>query len=165
MIEGPWFITRSALEDFQRCAPGAVLRDEIARAHFVKLQNDGSEVWRGGKPLRLRFIVRTDPGAGGDAPQLVRIEADHATRASVRARTVRIWDGSASRELLVCDEVHDSGPARRVAYRLASGHWLSGIRGRTRPDEVRELGPPLQSVPEWVRELRGQRSRRSRDHR
>jgi hypothetical protein len=166
-IDGPWFVTRAALDDFERLVPGsspAALRAEIDRAHFVKRQGDGSEIWRSGKPLRLRFIVRTGAGVGGDAPQLVRVEGDHAARSgsASRCRTVRVWDGASYRSLDVTDEICDPGPDRRVAYRLTSGHWLSGTRGRSRPDEVL-LGPQRNNPPDWVRELRGQRSRRGRD--
>jgi hypothetical protein len=46
-ITGPWFITRSALEDYGRLtggrqAPRSELEREIATAHFVKTNDDGS---------------------------------------------------------------------------------------------------------------------------
>lgn len=164
MIDGPWFITRAALEDFARLtgratAPRAELEQQIAGAHLVRLQRDGSELWRGKKPLRLRFFVRTGAGAGGDAPQLVRVEADHAGRSQQRARQLVVWDGSASRELSITDEVYEPDEPRRVAYRLASGQWLTGYRGRARPNHVTDL-TQLQNTPDWVRTLREQRPRR-----
>lgn len=168
-IKGPWFITRAALEDFARltgearAAPDSrsELDTQIASAHFVRLNDDGSEVWRGGKPLRLRFIVRTGAGVGGDAPQLVRVEGDHAGRAAPRARAVTLWDGAQTQTFQVTDEVHDPGPQRRVAYRQADGTWVVGERGRTRPDHV-VIYPdsPLKNAPGWVREQRGQKPRR-----
>jgi hypothetical protein len=170
-IEGSWFITRAALEDYARLT-GKVVADpdlvrpallaEISRAHFVKQQDSGAELWRGGKPLRLRFIVVTEAGVGGGAPQLVRVEGDHRGRSvsAPRSRRVRVWDGATTRELEITDEIHDPSPERRVAYRLATGQWVTGQRGRTRPDEVRDLTPPRQNVPDWVQQLRGSRERR-----
>lgn len=176
-IEGPWFITRAALEDYARLRGKSqadalelrpALMEEIARAHYVKQLADGSELWRGGKPLRLRFSVRTGAGVGGAAPQLVRVEGDHRGRTlnASRARSVRVWDGATTHELEVTDEVLDPSPERRVAYRLATGHWVTGTRGRTRPDEVRDLSPPRQQVPDWVQLLRGAERprRRGRNH-
>ena len=169
-ITGPWFITRAALEDFGRLTgrEGRLpnrreLEAVIATAHFVKVQNDGTEVWRGGKPLRLRFIVRTGAGVGGDAPQLVRVEGASAERAPRRARRIRVWSNGQHVELDVTGEVTDPGPERRVAYRLANGYWCHGVRGRSRPDEVLDLTAPLAAPPEWTRALLGQRSRRGRD--
>jgi hypothetical protein len=164
-ITGPWFITRAALEDYARLTgrssppPRSELEAEATRAHFVRRNNDGSEVWRGGKPLRLRFIVRFEPGVGGDAPQLVRVEGDHAGRSAPRSRLVRIWDGELDIDLEVTDEVNETGQLRRVAYRLADGQWYSGSRGRARPNHF-EHGQYTSNTPEWVRLQRGQRPRR-----
>jgi hypothetical protein len=164
-IQGPWFITRAALDDYSRLvgsaapAPRADLEAQIASAHYVKTQGDGSEVWRGGKPLRLRFIVRISTGVGGDAPQLVRVEGDHAGRAAPRARRVSLWDGEMQVELDVTQEVLDPGPQRRIAYRLADGMWFTGFRSRARPDAV-DRGMYTGNPPDWVREQRGQRPRR-----
>jgi hypothetical protein len=71
-------------------------------------------------------------------------------------RRVVIWDGAELVPLDVVDEVLDPSPARRIAYRLANGYWTHGIRGKSRPDEVRELTEPLANTPDWVRVLRGQ---------
>lgn len=164
-ITGPWYITRAALEDFGRLTgrgalpPREELEAEIAKAHFVKQNNDGSEVWRGGKPLRLRFIVRLGVGVGGSAPQLVRVEGDHAGRSAPRSRRVSLWDGEQQVELEVTDEVHELGSERRVAYRLADGQWFCGFRGRSRPDHF-ERGQYTHNVPDWVRRQRGQTPRR-----
>lgn len=168
VIDGPWFITRAALEDYGRLTgsgtapPRSELEAEIARAHFVRHNDDGSEVWRGGKPLRLRFIVRFANGVGGSAPQLVRVEGDHAARSPPRARLIRIWDGEQHVDLDVTDEVHETGPQRRVAYRLADGQWYTGFRGRARPDHF-DRGQYTTNAPEWVRLQRGQKLRRGRD--
>lgn len=167
-IQGPWFITRSALEDYGRllgrrdAPPRAELEAEIIRAHFVKRQGDGSEVWRGSKPLRLRFIVRVGQGVGGDAPQLVRVEGDHSLRELVtaRSRPVRLWDGENYRDFEVTDEVNESGGARRVAYRLTCGQWVTAVRGRLRPDHVEGLQEGLANTPSWVRAQRGAAPRR-----
>jgi hypothetical protein len=169
-IRGPWFISRAALEDYGRLTgrgaapPRSELEAEIERAHFVRHNDDGSEVWRGGKPLRLRFIVRLARGVGGDAPQLVRVEGDHAGRGlqTPRVRTIRVWDGASYQELAVTDEVNETGVARRVAYRLSSGDWVTGTRGRTRPDHVEAL-KTIRNVPDWVRLQRGQTLRRGKD--
>jgi hypothetical protein len=163
-ISGPWFITRAALDDFGRITATAspsreALEGEIARAHFVKLRSDGCEIWRGGKPLRLRLIVRMSVGVGGTAPQLVRVEADHAARSAPRARRLRIWDGEMHVDLDVVDEVNEIGPLRRVAYRIADGRWFTGFRSRARPDAM-ERGQYTSNTPEWVRLQRGQKPRR-----
>lgn len=167
-IEGSWYLTRAALEDYARLVGKtgvdlevlrSALLQEIGRAHFVRRQDSGAELWRGGKPLRLRFIVSTLEGVGGGAPQLVRVEGDHVGRESHRSRRVSLWDGKALQVLEVTDEVMDPGPERRVAYRLVSGEWLDGVRGRARPDHV-ERQRVLRNVPDWVRALRGQKQRR-----
>ena len=163
-IRGPWFITRAALDDYSRLtgrgapAPREELEAEITRAHYVKRQGDGAEVWRGSKPLRLRFIVRTGAGVGGSAPQLVRVEGDHMGRAPPRVRIVSVWDGELQTQLEVTDEVNELGPQRRVAYRLSDGQWFSGFRGRSRPDHF-ERGQYTTNTPEWVRLQRGQKPR------
>jgi hypothetical protein len=156
MREGPWFLTRAALADFARIARGSrqELEEHVAAAHFVKVADSGAEIWRGPAPLRLRLIVSTGAGVGGGAPQLVRVEGAHRGQRRALARRVRLWDGARYRELLVEDEVHEEPPGRRVAYRLSSGHWVSGIRGRLSPDHVIELTAPLSHLPRWVAELR-----------
>lgn len=162
MIQGPWFVTRAALDDFARLTGESrpALDQQIAAAHFVKRSESGAEIWRGPKPLRLRFIVRTEPGPGGDAPQLVRIEGASAQRAAQRIRQVRIWTGVEYQSLSITGECVDPGLLRRVAYRLASGLWVTGERGRARPDHVQNLSAPLRNAPGWVRELLDLRSRR-----
>lgn len=159
-ITGPWYITRAALEDYGRLTGTATpsreaLEREIATAHFVRQQESGAELWRGGKPLRLRFIVALDPGVGGDAPQLVRVEGDHAGRNPPRARKVRVWDGERQVQLEVTAEVHSPGPERRIAYHLTDGQWFEGYRGRARPDHV-ERWQIVRNTPAWVRLVRGQ---------
>ena len=168
-IEGPWFITRAALEDFGRLTgrEGRLpdrreLERAIEGAHFVKLQDNGAEIWRGKKPLRLRFIVRMGVGGGGDAPQLVRVEGASGERAPKRARRIRVWTGREYVDLDVTGEVRDPGPERRIAYRLASGGWCSGVRGQSRPDEVLELTLPSVRQPDWTRYLLGKGARRGK---
>jgi hypothetical protein len=77
-IDGPWFITPHALERFvalvgttgERERDIARVACDAKRAHRVKGTRDGCEIWRGPKPLRLRFIV--GPGEG-DKPALVTV--------------------------------------------------------------------------------------------
>lgn len=175
-ITGTWYITLRAVEDYLRLTgrdPDAAddtwdsaeeeLRELAAEAHYVKTLDSGAEVWRGKRPLRLTFHVTLGARTEGDAPQLVRVlgESQRTSNASVRARRVTIWDGAKSRTVDVVQEVNDPGPDRRVAYRLATGAWVHGYRGRVRPDHVERLTETV-SPPEWVLRLAGKASRRGR---
>lgn len=71
MIVGRWFITPHAVEQFQRRFGGSfqynIALSELIKltseAHFVKDIHDRVELWRTGKPHRLRLIVsRRMPG-------------------------------------------------------------------------------------------------------
>ena len=86
---------------------------------------------------------------GGSAPQLVRVEGDHAERTAPRARTVRLWDGTRIVSLEVVDQVLEQGGERRVAYRLPDGTWYTGLRGPARPDHVTG-GERRVNRPDWV---------------
>lgn len=90
MRKGPWYITRSAVDDFLRITRGTVaVSDRVweaaedalmalaAKAHYVRDQESGAQLWRGGLPLRLRYIVSTAERAEGGLPQLVRVEASY----------------------------------------------------------------------------------------
>lgn len=78
---GRWFITPHAVRRYIERCPGARpltyeqalarLIRESEKAHMVKARrNPGEELWRGGKPHRLRFVVAR--GNGG-MPQLVTV--------------------------------------------------------------------------------------------
>lgn len=168
-----WYVTMRAVEDYLRLTGRDPQTDDetwetanreleglVAEAHYVKTLDTGAEVWRGKRPLRLTFHVTIGQREEGDAPQLVRVlgESRQATVNAPKARRVTVWDGAASRTLTVTQEVIEQGPERRVAYRLATGSWLSGYRGRTRPDHVERLTETA-SPPEWVLRQRGKRGR------
>lgn len=65
MITGRWFITPHAVRQYQRRYGGDTRYEqalaELIRisdlAHFVKNIHNGVELWRVGKPLRMRMIV------------------------------------------------------------------------------------------------------------
>ncbi len=70
MPAGRWLVTPHAVMRFQQRVPGArrltyrqilgrIIRDSD-RAHFVRVEGNGMELWRVGKPLRTRY--RVDPG-------------------------------------------------------------------------------------------------------
>lgn len=80
-LSGRWFITPHAVRRYIERCPGArrltyeqafgQLISESELAHLVKARrNPGEELWRGGKPHRLRFVVAR--GNGG-LPQLVTV--------------------------------------------------------------------------------------------
>jgi hypothetical protein len=78
-MNGRWFITPHAVDQYRRrvhqCSHDEARDDLIAlsaRAHFVKPLHSGCELWRTGKPHRLRLIV--GPGEG-DMPALVTVLA------------------------------------------------------------------------------------------
>lgn len=78
-IPGRWFITPHAVRRYQdrvQSVPYEVALAELVRlslrAHMVRqLHADGTELWRGPKPLRLRFIVGVS--SGGALPQLLTV--------------------------------------------------------------------------------------------
>lgn len=45
------------------------------KAHHLRDQANGLQLWRGGRPLRLRLLVSTAERAEGDLPQLVSVLA------------------------------------------------------------------------------------------
>lgn len=84
---GPWFITPHALDRFrERVTGGAELSYEEALgriireaqgAHHVKNLDSGSQLWRGPKPLRLRYLVA---GSERGKPALVTVLPSHDDR-------------------------------------------------------------------------------------
>lgn len=78
--KGRWFITPHAVRQYRERCPGKrrlgynqALGELVAAsesAHLVRNQRNGSELWRGGKPWRLRFIVCSDRDG---LPQLVTV--------------------------------------------------------------------------------------------
>ena len=74
---GRWFITPHAIQAYQRrvrkCSREAALSDLVRlsrRARYVRELVGGAELWRTGKPERVRFVV----GAGdGELPALVTV--------------------------------------------------------------------------------------------
>jgi len=77
-----WEITDHAVARYRQRCPGkravslaqavSELTELSVKAHFVKMLESGLELWRGGKPWRLRFRVsRSVPGL----PQLVTVLA------------------------------------------------------------------------------------------
>lgn len=93
----PWYITRTAVDDYVRLTRKAsevdnatweACEDELMReselAHRVmgedgqpRSLDSGAQLWRGGKPLRLQFVVSTEPHPNGQLPQLVRVLGSH----------------------------------------------------------------------------------------
>lgn len=88
MIAGRWFITPHAVTRYrQRIAPHLTYEHALAElirasqtAHRCTPRHDvpGAWLWRGGRPLRLRFIVqeRVPPGS---LPQLLTVYGGHDT--------------------------------------------------------------------------------------
>lgn len=73
MIAGRWFITPHAIRRYQCRYRGNIRYNQALSeliklsevAHFVKTINSGVELWRTGKPHRMRMIVSTRlPGQG-----------------------------------------------------------------------------------------------------
>lgn len=78
MIAGRWFITPHAVKRYQRrCGGPPRYEDALSEliklsdeAHFVKDKDLGIELWRTGKPLRMRMYVSI---RGEGLPQLVTV--------------------------------------------------------------------------------------------
>lgn len=175
-MRGPWYLTRSAVRDYlsltghdpehatddERARAEDELQAQIAQAHYVKdARAPHTELWRGPPPKRLRFLVRMAGRREGDAPQLVRVEGSHRDqrRQPNRVRRATLWDGQQTIEIEFTDQVTEAGGKRRVAYLLTDGDWLTGFRGRTRPDHVEPMRRQKR-VPEWVKALRGRNTER-----
>ena len=82
MIAGKWFITPHAVKRYQRRCNGHSKYEnalgELIRlseqAHYVKDKHPGIELWRTGKPHRLRMIVSTRREG---LPQLITVLKGH----------------------------------------------------------------------------------------
>jgi hypothetical protein len=65
MIPGRWFITPHAVRRYiMRVRPGLTYEQGLGeliqlseRAHYVKNLDNKAQLWRAGKPIRLRFVV------------------------------------------------------------------------------------------------------------
>lgn len=178
-ISGSWYVTMKAVEDYLRLTGRDPDPDDdtwdsaeeeltalTKEAHYVKTLASGAEMWRGKRPLRLTFHVMIAPRPEGDAPQLVTVlgESARTTRSTTsrQSRLVSVWDGANTLELQVMEQILDPGPDRLIAYHLANGRWLSGYRGRSRPDHVERLRETV-NPPEWVVRQKGNSARRGRD--
>jgi len=81
---GRWFVTPHAVWRYiERIRPGIdyeMARDELIEeslhAHFVRRQGNG-DLWRGRRPLRLRFIVGWTDEAVGGLPPLLTVVVPH----------------------------------------------------------------------------------------
>ena len=71
---GRWFVTPHAVRRYRERVPGArklsyeqalgrIIKDSW-RAHFVRIERNGMELWRVGKPWRTRYRVAPAEGAG-----------------------------------------------------------------------------------------------------
>lgn len=71
----PWdrqryWVTEHAVQRYRervdkRCSPGRarrILLQQMQEAHFVKVQDNGLELWRGPKPRRLRLLITRQGG-------------------------------------------------------------------------------------------------------
>lgn len=76
---GPWFVTPHAVAEWRARYDSSAetyeqalgrLIAETERAHFVKVLDTGAQFWRGPKPRRARFVVRT---GDGEKPVLVTV--------------------------------------------------------------------------------------------
>lgn len=78
---GCWFVTPHAVDKYRERTPGAdrlsyeqalaAVAADSTRAHFVRRELDGTELWRVGKPHRTRY--RIYPAQDGDLPQCVTV--------------------------------------------------------------------------------------------
>jgi hypothetical protein len=84
---GSFFVTPHAVERYRERIPGKArlsynealteLIELTSKAHFVGMRGDGSELWRVGRPTRLRFRVgRSAPGL----PQIMTVMMPFDTR-------------------------------------------------------------------------------------
>lgn len=88
MIAGRWFITPHAVRRYiERVRPGldyeqalAEITEHSLTARRVKEIAPGIDLWRGAKPLRLRFRVAADqrrPDGSFGKPQLLTVMGGH----------------------------------------------------------------------------------------
>lgn len=95
MPAGPWYISARAVQDYlaimrRQAVTEGPIWDEAERelidlataaaTREPKPYNDGALQYRGGRPLRLRFIVTHARRKEGDLPQLVRVLPDNDGR-------------------------------------------------------------------------------------
>lgn len=93
---GRWYISARAVREYAAIVRRPVdtdddfadredeLIDLCAAAHHQRDQRNGLQLWRTGRPLRLRLLVSPTPRPEGDLPQLVSVlpwsEAGRRTR-------------------------------------------------------------------------------------
>lgn len=88
MIDGPWYITRAAVEDYMRLCEWPdedkyfdkaedALIGLSQKTALVRSQENGFDLYRGPVPNRLRLLVNPTPHANGDKPQLVKVLGEH----------------------------------------------------------------------------------------
>jgi hypothetical protein len=85
VIRGRWYISARAVREYAAIVRRPVEAEEdflaregellglIAGAHRQRVQDNGLELWRTGRPLRLRLLVSHEPRPEGPLPQLVRV--------------------------------------------------------------------------------------------
>ena len=89
-MKGPWYITVRAVRDylaiqhrpdvtegpiFERATAELIgmATETAGSSREVKLMQSGALLYKGPRPLRLRFVVTPAPRQEGDAPQLVNV--------------------------------------------------------------------------------------------
>lgn len=82
---GPWYLSARAVREYGRLArldtstddgfdrAAMALQEYVAQAHHVRDQDNGLQLWRGPRPLRLRLLVSTATRREGPLPQLVTV--------------------------------------------------------------------------------------------
>ena len=82
---GPWYLSARAVREYGRLArldtstddgfdrAAMSLQEYVAQAHHVRDQDNGLQLWRGPRPLRLRLLVSTARRREGPLPQLVTV--------------------------------------------------------------------------------------------
>lgn len=83
-VKGRWFVTPHAVKRFRERVPGAqsmsyeralaAIISDSERAHFVRVERDGTELWRVGKPHRTRYRIYPSEREGV-LPQCVTVLA------------------------------------------------------------------------------------------
>lgn len=104
MIEGPWYISKAAVQDYLQIIgkPWAddgpdfdaaeialveIARSIVAAGKEGTPQDSGALQYRGPRPLRLRLTVAPEARKEGSKPQLMRVRPDHEGRAGAYTRS------------------------------------------------------------------------------